>query len=377
MKKKCDNERPDPKLATPDPRLATPKSETITKEFSQWLRGVCVCVHLCMMSGASWAKCDVEVQRLQAARQKMNITNWNASSDRAALEEKYRTSTRGYLEMYLKDAQALYKQWGSGTSTNPNDAVWAAGANLQICLIKHAQSNATAIKSGSSGTSDQALPRSAQQQAQQNAPTGPRENCEALFTPERLKSLPGPQYVQEHIDCLNRNLARSKTQTTTASTAFTPQDTQQQSQQAQQLTVQSYARADQALQSQSRADQARQGKRKTHDPAAEAHECIDVDTQTLYGGFKNKCSYAVSYGYCVDNPKKGAWTNSPLFSCAGLTGVTAVGGQDIRANGYDANHTKGGDSVYYFACKQPATAMDLTFIPGQGIQGRCGNLMGN
>jgi hypothetical protein len=152
------------------------------------------------------------------------------------------------------------------------------------------------------------------------------------------------------------------------------QSTQQQSQQAQQQAQQAQEAARVA---QTRADQARQGKRKTHDPAAEAHQCIDVDTRTLYGGFKNTCSYPVTYGYCVDNPKKGAWTDSPLFSCAGMAGKQTAGGQTIKANGYDTNHTKGGDGVYFFACKAPAHALDLSFVPGQGIQGRCGSLMGN
>jgi hypothetical protein len=54
-----------------------------------------------------------------------------------------------------------------------------------------------------------------------------------------------------------------------------------------------------------------------------------------------------------------------------MIGKTTAGGQDIKPNGYDVNHTRGGETVYFFACKKPAYAMDLTFIPGQGIQGRC------
>lgn len=60
-----------------------------------------------------------------------------------------------------------------------------------------------------------------------------------------------------------------------------------------------------------------------------------------------------------------------------MIGKTTAGGQDIKPNGYDVNHTRGGEFVYFFACRQPKTAMDLTFIPGQGIQGRCGNLIGD
>ena len=150
------------------------------------------------------------------------------------------------------------------------------------------------------------------------------------------------------------------------------------SQQAQQIQQTMQQSQQQAQQNQQRADQARQGKRKTHDPDAEAHDCIEVDTKSLYGGFKNKCSYPVSYGYCVNNPRKGVLTDSPLFSCAGMAARKPfAGAQTIRANGYDANHTKGGDAIYYFACKQPASAMDLTVVIGQGIQGRCGTIGGN
>lgn len=339
--------------------------------MNKCLRNFWLLVFLYFVLSPSWAICEAEIMQANSlVREAYHV--------RASQYDGMINRSRKDLEETILNSQNGINRLGA--YSDGNSRLGVARERINICFARAALAGKSASAGTGSASSNSASQNSnspSSQLSQTSTPTGPMENCNALFTPERLKSLPGPQYVQEHIDCLNRNLVRSKTQTTSASTAFTPQDTQQQSQQAQQLAVQSYARADQALQSQSRADQARQGKRKTHDPAAEAHECIDVDTQTLYGGFKNKCSYAVSYGYCVDNPKKGAWTNSPLFSCAGLTGVTAVGGQDIRANGYDANHTKGGDSVYYFACKQPATAMDLTFIPGQGIQGRCGNFMGN
>jgi hypothetical protein len=127
-----------------------------------------------------------------------------------------------------------------------------------------------------------------------------------------------------------------------------------------------------AVELQSRADElARKGIRRTHDRAAEAHHCIDVDTKASFGGFRNKCNFEISYGYCVYHPKKGGWTDSPSFSCAGMTGKETAGGQTVSANGFDANHTKGGEQVYYFACRAPASALDLSFSEGSGLLGRC------
>lgn len=170
----------------------------------------------------------------------------------------------------------------------------------------------------------------------------------------------------------------NKSSSVVAQSNSTSSQSQNQAQQAQQILQTMQQAQQQAQQNQQRADQARQGKRKTHAPDAVAHDCIEVDTKSLYGGFKNKCSYPVSYGYCVNNPRKGAWTDSTIFSCAGMAaGKPTAGGQSISANGYDVNHTKGGDAIYYFACKKPAYAMDLTVVIGQGIQGRCGTIGGN
>jgi hypothetical protein len=144
-------------------------------------------------------------------------------------------------------------------------------------------------------------------------------------------------------------------------------------QQLQAAATQAQTRAREAQQ-RGDTDAQRKG-RRTHDPAAEAHECIEVDTTSLYGGFKNKCSFPVSYGYCVENPKSGAWTDSPLFSCAGMQGKSTAGGGSMGPNGYDANHTKGGTAVHYFACRRPAGAYELTF-DGSQIVGRCRTIGG-
>ena len=148
-----------------------------------------------------------------------------------------------------------------------------------------------------------------------------------------------------------------------ASTQIQTNPLQSQTQESQQRARDAQVRADAAAQ--------RNGKR-VNDPAAQAHQCIDVDFASLYGGFKNKCDYAVSYGYCVENPRSGVLTDSPLFDCARMK-PNFTGGGSIKGNGYDTNHTKGGVSVQFFACKQPAYATDLTYVLGKGIEGRCVN----
>jgi hypothetical protein len=60
-----------------------------------------------------------------------------------------------------------------------------------------------------------------------------------------------------------------------------------------------------------------------------------------------------------------------------MTGKETAGGQTVSANGFDANHTKGGEQVYYFACRAPAHALDLTFSEGSGLLGRCRTFGGN
>jgi hypothetical protein len=145
------------------------------------------------------------------------------------------------------------------------------------------------------------------------------------------------------------------------------QPTQQQSQQAQQQAQQAQ---DAARVAQTRADQARQGKRKTHDPAAEAHECIEIDKDPgLFGAFKNTCNYKVNFSTCNYRPRvrQGGFNWSADFDCEqqkfGLH--TPDGGRAV------ASHNRNTEMVYWFACKAPAFPVDTEFAPGSGVRGRC------
>jgi hypothetical protein len=139
------------------------------------------------------------------------------------------------------------------------------------------------------------------------------------------------------------------------------QAAQQQSQQAQQL----------AQQNQASADQARQGKRKTHDPAAEAHECISIDNAGSgnFGAFKNSCGYKVNFSTCNYKPRirQGGFNWSADFDCEkGQYGLhTPSAGVSVAA------HNRNTEMVYWFACKHPAYPVDTEFTAGSGVRGRC------
>lgn len=148
------------------------------------------------------------------------------------------------------------------------------------------------------------------------------------------------------------------------------QNTQQETQQAQQQSQQAQQTAQQ---NQARADQQRQGKRKTNDPAAQAHECIAIDQAGSgnFGAFKNTCAYKVNFTTCNYRPRttQGGFNWSADFDCEkqqyGLH--TPDAGRSVAA------HNRNTEMVYWFACKAPATPVDAAFVVGKGIEARCHN----
>lgn len=128
-----------------------------------------------------------------------------------------------------------------------------------------------------------------------------------------------------------------------------------------------------AQQNQSRADQQRQGKRKTNDPAAQAHECVAIDQAGSgnFGAFKNTCGYKVNFTTCNFKPRtiEGGFNWSADFNCEkqqfGLH--TPDSGRSVAA------HNRNTEMVYWFACKAPATPVDAEFVVGKGIEARCHN----
>jgi hypothetical protein len=144
------------------------------------------------------------------------------------------------------------------------------------------------------------------------------------------------------------------------------QDSQQHQLQA--AVTQSQTRAREAQQ-RGDADAQRRG-RRVHDPAAEAHECIRPIFTGLYGAFENTCNFPVYYSYCAFRPKSDSWLTS--MDCE----KQQFGSWEVGPSRQSAAHTKGAESIHWFACKNPAWALDKSFDGGQ-IQGRCRVVGGN
>ncbi len=91
--------------------------------------------------------------------------------------------------------------------------------------------------------------------------------------------------------------------------------------------------------------------KRHHVPEAVATKCVSLiksakGIDQIYGGFKNSCSFAVMYAYCVYRPKKGSWTDG--MDCE-KNKVSS--GFLIDPNGTDGNHTSGGQRVHWVACR--------------------------
>ena len=128
-----------------------------------------------------------------------------------------------------------------------------------------------------------------------------------------------------------------------------------------------------AAETQAKADaQARRAGRRTHDPAAEASECIEPNFAPLYGGMKNKCAFKVHYTYCGSKPEEKSWLKG-IMECE----RQKFGAGAVSPGREDATHTRHVERLYWIACKDPAWPVDTEFVPGQGIRGRCRNVGGN
>ncbi len=129
----------------------------------------------------------------------------------------------------------------------------------------------------------------------------------------------------------------------------------------------------QKSETQASADQQRQGKRKTNDPAAQAHECIAIDKAGSgnYGAFKNQCPYPVNFTTCNEKPRiiQGGFNWSADFDCA----KQQFGLHTPKGNSSVAAHNRNTEFVYWFACKAPAMPVDATYAAGKGIEARCHN----
>lgn len=115
---------------------------------------------------------------------------------------------------------------------------------------------------------------------------------------------------------------------------------------------------------QAKADVARQGKRKTHDSAAVASQCIKVNRTGTYGSLDNVCNFKINYVECHYQP------NDDYLVCE----KQRFGAGAIGPNKKELSLVKNVEAVYWFACKEPAWPLDREFIDnaqGRGISARC------
>ena len=143
-----------------------------------------------------------------------------------------------------------------------------------------------------------------------------------------------------------------------------PQQAQQQAQQSRAAQQQSQQAVFNSSQNQTAADQTRKAERRRHEPENEAHDCLSLDKSGLFGGIVNKCNFKVAYQFCNFNPKKDSWAES--HTCGKSGGADFVG-----AGRTSAAHVKNTETVYWFACKDPAWPVDVEYVAGKGIQARC------
>ncbi len=126
---------------------------------------------------------------------------------------------------------------------------------------------------------------------------------------------------------------------------------------------------DQARQTQEQLDRKRQGQRKTHNPDAVAHQCVDLPSGGLFGALENKCNFKIAVQSCNFRPKitQGGMNWSSSFDCE----QRKFGSYDIPAGKVATAHTNGTEMVYWFACKEPSRPVDVEYVAGIGVRGRC------
>ncbi|MEW6464712.1 MAG: hypothetical protein AB1434_02305 [Pseudomonadota bacterium] len=119
------------------------------------------------------------------------------------------------------------------------------------------------------------------------------------------------------------------------------------------------------------ADAKKQGRRR-HDPAMEAHECINLNAGP---NPVNSCNYKVNVIACVTEPRQtqNMMNNNEMFVCGGKSG----GLWNPRPGGAIYGiYPRTAGMVHWFACKDPAEPMEVTF-DGAQLVGRCRNAGGN
>jgi hypothetical protein len=344
--------------------------ETIVRgiEMNKCLRGLGVVFVLMSANSAVFAVCDVELNRAISQYKVVSTDDYGRGLPQTNYDFIMKNGPQMQLEVLrfkIKENEKSINEASRERGMYPLARVYIA--QLQNCLYELQISKKI---SNSNPQTTEALP--AQQPQQPYKPgtsvldrylTAPKEDCDAI---PQSYNVSDRQFAVSQCRLRNANRDKYAANANAASAksdadAQATQSAKQQSQQAQQ----------QAQQNQARADQARQGKRKTHDPAAEAHECISIDNAGSgnFGAFKNTCGYRVNFYTCNYKPRitQGGFNWSADFDCE----KQQIGMHTPGAGVSVASHNRNTEMVYWFACKAPASPVDVTYVQGQGLSGRC------
>jgi hypothetical protein len=326
----------------------------------------------------AFAICDAERQRYAYTYSKSYGGNIEAN-----LKNNIDDAVRNYSQ---KDAISWAERELNRHASIKSEGVFVSNKEAAIehlkCFINWARNNSTAFGNNNSNQTQQSTPlpsnadKQAQQEAQDRLVTGPRESCELIYK--------RPDFNKDYLNILNNEympcLARNSSRERNAKRDGTYQaykDTRQQTQTNSPLQLNPEQKAQEDAQQRAKmieqeADQKRRGKRKVHDPAAEAHHCLAVNQNDPgFGSFVNKCNFKIDYAFCNYNPNKNSWAD--FHNCEGRSGNAG----SIRANGMDAAHVNNTETVYFFACKSPAWPLDTEYVAGKGLSGRCYNVGGS
>ena len=121
---------------------------------------------------------------------------------------------------------------------------------------------------------------------------------------------------------------------------------------------------------QSKADAARQGKRRQHDPSAEATNCIQPMEGKKEDRIKNICNFEIYYTFCYYRPEESSFATFTTCEKQSFGAVQLKPGKSHVVY-------KRAEKFYWHACKLPTWSLDSEYIDGKGIRGRCYDVGGS
>lgn len=310
----------------------------------------------------SWAQCQSE-QRSIAEAYRASGMQWGTTevflADRMTYNETIKSwdivKLRADLERLRDGMKIQIANTPASIRNAPGVVLGLKEWELAICLAE----NAMRLKQ----SGDTSLPRSALSPSSLQRPAEEPQNQRP-----RPPNQNGPEANTRPVQERAAEPLNQQTPTPTPTRNTNPQpNPQSPSNQSPSASIADSKRQMQDMQARGDAAAQRKG-RRTHDPAAEAHHCLTLETspRVIYGGFINSCGFRVEFVFCNYQPKPNSWGTS--LDCSKKQGL---GASHVNPNFASADHTNGAQTVYWFACKYPSWPVDVEYAPGQGLMARC------